>query len=167
MKDCSRTYNFLDDDLALVERLVEAFYTGRYREEAIKGEFADEPINTIQLHVRMYLLADKYQCDGVKELALDRYGVEVRKTAQFFDFFAAIPEIFQDCYVLRELQELAVDSAKKILATQSQKNERYALYKEALEKAPSFGRHLLDGFVRAPRGWSEDGGSPTKRQRSA
>lgn len=93
--------NFLDDELPLVERLVEAFYTGQYREDVEDGEFPDESISKIQLHVRMYLLADKYQCDGVAEHAFNRFLVAIGKTCQFADFSPRFPRFLRTTLLLK------------------------------------------------------------------
>ena len=144
---------------------MEAFYTGQYREDVEEKEFSEKSVSKIQLHVRMYLLADKYQCEGVAEYAFNRFLVAIGKTCQFADFFAAIPEIFEDHPALNELQEMAVETAKKIMSTNSAREERYRFYKAAVEKTPNFGRHLLDVFVKAPPKWKMEEGSPSKKAR--
>jgi Trm5-related predicted tRNA methylase len=79
--------------------------------------------------------------------------------------FAAIPEIFEDHPALKELQEAAVETARKIMSVHSNRHERYRLYREAIEQTPNFGRSLLDVFVKAPPKWKEDEGSPSKKAR--
>ena len=65
--------NLPDDDLALVERMIEALYSSTYDSTVSDAEQATYGCHGFELHAAMYAIADKYGLAELKHLAQHRY----------------------------------------------------------------------------------------------
>jgi hypothetical protein len=84
--------------------MVEYFYTGDYEDtleprqdpgdEELRYKDNDESPTALCLHASMFALADMYQVDGLKSLAVTKYSSTVAEGANIHDILGSIQAVY-------------------------------------------------------------------------
>jgi hypothetical protein len=171
-------YIFQEVSPAAVRRMVDFFYTCDYadcKQTALEG-LAEEPsvlqwsedddgegVPPLILHARMFALAEMYQVDQLKTLAINKYSGATERGATVQDILASIPEVYQPttCSTLRKRLITALRSqlgrrssewskTSKEKTSESAANTLLEAVDEHAEGSPDFLKDLLSSYICAP-----------------
>ncbi|KAF5004684.1 hypothetical protein FDECE_8826 [Fusarium decemcellulare] len=149
----SGTYDLNDHSIVLVRRMVDYFYTGDYGEIISDDGGADteEDIPPLSLHTAMLALADKYDIEELRLLAIKKYAAELRSDADSSDFIRSVTDIYNLPFeVSSGLRERALDFAIHKLRDSSTTDETDDLVDKLMETCPEFTKELLRLLLRHP-----------------
>ncbi|KAL2009614.1 hypothetical protein VTN00DRAFT_5421 [Thermoascus crustaceus] len=83
------------DSLPMVQKFVDYLYTANYDESM---QTADQecapPISTLQVHARMFALADKYDVKALQMLSSEEYSNRLESSSTALEFLESIPDVY-------------------------------------------------------------------------
>lgn len=145
-------YEFADDSKLLVEKLVSFLYTANYDDTVDTPETeSSPPISSLQLHARVFALADKYSVSGLSELCIMKYkrGLEYRLDP--VEFIQSIPDVYTLTPApVRALKDVVARFARNRLAGFLSRESARLVYNYVVPNAPGFAKDLLDLYIDAP-----------------
>jgi hypothetical protein len=134
----------MEEDLLLVEKLVDYFYTMGYNENW-SGQ-PEQYISRLQVHARMFALADKYDIEGLRQLSLGKF----RKANSALELLESVPDVYTlTPPSLRALRDAAALCFKLDLKNHIQNQSVREVYERIATEHPDFVKDVLDVCI----GW--------------
>ncbi|KAK5659736.1 hypothetical protein OQA88_947 [Cercophora sp. LCS_1] len=175
-------YKIEEQSPLLVRRMVEYFYRGDYEDHRSSPDIpiednkpaepdesdAGHDISKLQLHARMFALADMYQVEGLQSLATAKYMAALESSTNMKQILQSVPDVFNltppSARQLRDKVVVALRSHRLwwTLSSESSGGADHvtAAYDQLAVDAPDFLKELLGSFLRNP---ISSGAAPAKR----
>lgn len=134
----------MDDSKLIVGKLVSFFYTEKYSDGIQTFETEPpSPCSGLQIHARVFVLADKYVVNSLLPLCAEKYQRRLRSLRDHIEFIESIPEV----YVLphtstRTLKNVAARFAH--ISNYLQEEAVQTAYNSVAQSVPEFVKDLLD-----------------------
>lgn len=177
----SGEYEIAEQSPAMVRRMVDYFYTGDYTycsespQDLCQGkpEHSDEEaFPEMRVHARMFALAEMYQVDGLRTLAVTKYGEATvgAKSPSIQELLDSIPDIYQlTPSSVRLLRDKVVVTLRAELGRATRRQQvsvsnhteagdqsgggvdtLMAVYDKIAAESPEFLKDLLSSYIRMP-----------------
>lgn len=125
-------------------KLVTFFYQMDYSDDIPDGT----ELSSLQLHVRIFALADQYDIPNLATVAAKKYTSECNGSWIPTDSLASILDIYETTPAcIRKLRDLACLFARKHLPQMLNDESTASLYRETLSNSPDFANDLLASYV--------------------
>jgi speckle-type POZ protein len=80
-----------EDSLPMVKKLIDYFYTADYNENVDQPNTeSHQRVSILQVHARMFALADKYDIEGLRQLSLGKF----RKANSALELLESVPDVY-------------------------------------------------------------------------
>ncbi|RBR13527.1 uncharacterized protein FIESC28_08155 [Fusarium coffeatum] len=92
----SATYDLTSDQHDMIQLMVDYLYTGDYSVD-LDGSIEDNPkcdSASLSTHAVMHSLGDKYDIEGLRSLATQKYCLELQGSLSVTNFFSSIPYVY-------------------------------------------------------------------------
>lgn len=84
-----------DDSLTMVKRMIDFFYVMDYDEEVVTPEGAEcGLLSGLQVHARMFALADKYNIHELRALSAAKYSSKFKEASSPLEFLDSVPDVY-------------------------------------------------------------------------
>lgn len=124
--------------------MVSFFYTFDYSGELEDG--AD--LSQLQLHTRMFALADQYEIPRLGVLAAKKYSDTCTKSWSAQEFFQSLKDIYTTTpSAVRQLRETACTEIQGHLPEILEDDEVADQYEQVLDEIPEFVKDLLGRYI--------------------
>lgn len=131
-------------------------YTSDYEIEAEDSHGTNSPLN---LHARLYTIADKYGIDSLLALVAEKYRDLLRQNPGVEDYLASISQVYTPPATSNALQKLAVAFGRKVLKNAIKQEHLRGRLRLLISDVPEFGYDIAEAFITAPlRGTCRDCG---------
>lgn len=139
-----------DDPSPIVDKLLQYLYTGDYTSILGKnGENVD--ISALQLHARVFALADKYDVQGLCELVMAKYYSRLEDDFNAVEFLESIPDVYHlTPPEIGTQRTLAIHFARKFLEKTLHDTAYKKIYHDITLQVPTFTKYLLDSYIASP-----------------
>jgi hypothetical protein len=127
--------------------MIEFFYTGDYI-AVTSIEIEEEPFTILDLHAKVFALADKYDAQSMCERAVNRYKHRL-KSCEAQEFMTSIVTIYRDTFpTIRSLRNVAVQYTQAQLQRMARQQEdvRDALL-EIVQAIPEFAKDICEAWI--------------------
>lgn len=117
---------------------------------SISEEFASggSPI-TLNIHLRVYCLGDKYDIAGLRKMASSFYEDYVRGCATFKEYLASIPDAYHP-QVSNDFRKSVINYGKLKLSTDVWSDESRSRFKQVMKDIPEFGSDVIEAVITRP-----------------
>lgn len=130
-----------------LKKMVAFFYNLDYDNDL--PEEAD--MSLLQLHVRMFALADQYDIPGLSVLAADKYSSRCVVTWRPMEVLTSIPDVYGTTPLyIRQLRDTACTAIREHLPRMLQDKDVEETYEMILAEIPEFTKDLLRSYVSNP-----------------
>ena len=130
-----------------LERLVNFFYHGEYSHDL--EENVD--ISLLQLHARMFSLADQYEIPHLGALAAHSFASRCTQSWLADEFLASISDIYETTpSSVAQLRVTACMEIRKHLPAMLHEKDAAEMYERTLTEVPDFAKDLLNSYVQHP-----------------
>jgi len=140
--------------------MIEYFYTGDYDlHPSVENE--TEPFSVLELHAKVFALADKYDAHHLRKRAVDHYKHRLEE-CDADEFLASIATIYQATGpTIRSLKDIAVEHAQTQLQRVARRQEDVRrTFSETVEAVPALARDMCGAWIGGrTRGSCRDRGS--------
>lgn len=125
--------------------MLKGLYSGQYSELADEDTYdPDAPSSNWRLHLRMLLIADKYQVDELANFARWRINRHLKhRRVDTTDFFDSIKSIYDGPECMKRCRMDVVSHAKHILTTERKNQATMDKYKSICREVPDFALEML------------------------
>jgi ribosomal protein L40E len=136
----------------IITALLQYLYIGDYTSILGKdGEKNDLNISTLQLHARVFALADKYAVQGLCDLVMAKYYSRLKDDFNTIEFLESIPDVYHSTPPeIDTLRVLAIHFARKHLEKSLQDRANKRIYDHITSEVPTFTKRLLDSYIASP-----------------
>ena len=130
-----------------LEKMVTFFYNADYDDELPDGtEFS-----RLQLHIRMFALADKYDIPDLSIVAAKKYSSGCDTSWNPSEFLTSIRDVYETTPPSsRTLRNLACIAIRMHLPQMLDDESIGGMYEETLTESPEFAKDLLRSYVHNP-----------------
>lgn len=143
------------DDPMTVNLMLNYLYTGGYdysvSEQPESLEQSDSleqrKILPLTLHVKMYILADKYQIPALMRLAENKYQNALCSSLSIEEYFQSIPEVYLLPSSAGQLRAIAVQYARENLKKSIEKEDTKESLRQLIIDVPEYGFEVLEVFI--------------------
>ncbi|KAJ6284636.1 hypothetical protein J3E71DRAFT_359388 [Bipolaris maydis] len=130
-----------------LEKLVDFFYSSKYDDCLL--ERAD--ISLLQLHARMFALADWYDIPGLSHLAVKKYSSRCTTSWEPLEFLVSLQDVYGDTPAdIKPLRNTACWAIWRHLPEILDNKEVATMYNKTLSEIPDFTKDLLRCYVTIP-----------------
>ena len=130
-----------------LKKLVDFFYSSEY--DDCLPEEAD--ISLLQLHARMFALADQYDIPGLSHLAAEKYFSRCTASWEPLEFLVSLQDVYETTPVsTRLLRNTACTAIRKQLPRMLDNKDVAEMYDKILSGTPDFTKDLLRCYVSNP-----------------
>ncbi|KAH8698535.1 hypothetical protein BGW36DRAFT_293635, partial [Talaromyces proteolyticus] len=144
----SRIYEMKDESEIIVGKMIDFFYKADYDETS--GDSKND-MSALQLHARVFALADKYRVNDLKTLSASKYEANLRdfKPAEFL---GSIPDVYNlTPEAVRTLRDIAKRTAReKLLECIISDREARKTYDKMKEYILGFILDIVDSYIEQP-----------------
>ncbi|KAI1828216.1 BTB/POZ protein [Xylaria intraflava] len=139
-----------EEDPFTVERMIQYMYSGTY--DARPGMYDSESASRLQMHARVFALADKYQIDELETLSAREYTVSLHDKVDISPFLGSIHDVFNlTPQSKRAMRIAAINFAKNYLgAAMRGSSDLQTRFNDTARDIPDFAQELLESFLMAP-----------------
>jgi hypothetical protein len=136
-----------EEDSLLVEKLVDYFYTMDYDENG-SGQL-EQHISGLQVHARMFALADKYDVEGLRELSSEKFQARsITSPKNVLELLESVPDV----YTLtppsqKTLRYKVAFKVKKVLKDHLQNRSVREVYERIATEYSDFVKGVLDVYI--------------------
>jgi hypothetical protein len=131
----------------LLDRLVQFFYNMDYDE--VLPLYAD--VTILQLHARMFALADKYEIPDLPSVAADKYSARCLTFWKPLEFLSSIQDVYDGTPPsISLLRKIAYTAIRRNLPAMLNDETISKLYDQAVTEYPDFTKDLLQSYVINP-----------------
>jgi hypothetical protein len=131
----------------LLEKLVQFFYTLDYSDVVP----VDTEMSPLQLHAKMFKLADEYDIPGLLPVAARKYFARCADSWEPSEFLTSIPDVYDAAparvTMLRRVAYTAIRGVLPGLLNEEAVAERY---RKILAENPEFATDLLQSYIDGP-----------------
>ncbi|PSN58851.1 hypothetical protein BS50DRAFT_538210 [Corynespora cassiicola Philippines] len=130
-----------------LERMVAFFYEADYVEDLPDGA----EVSPLQLHVRMFALADQYDIPDLGMIAAKKYSSRCTKPWIPMEFLESVRDVYDTTLMSnRTLRDMVCMTIRKHLPQMLDDEGIAELYEETLAESPEFAKDLLKSYVDCP-----------------
>ncbi|EUC39645.1 hypothetical protein COCMIDRAFT_110964 [Bipolaris oryzae ATCC 44560] len=130
-----------------LKKLVDFFYSSEY--DNCLPEEAD--ISLLQLHARMFALADQYDIPGLTHLAAGKYFSRCTTSWEPLEFLVSLQDVYETSPAsTRLLRDTACTAIRKHLPRMLNSEGVAEMYDKVLSEIPDFTKDLLRCYVSNP-----------------
>jgi Zn finger protein HypA/HybF involved in hydrogenase expression len=141
----------LDDSKIIVGKLVSFFYTGNYSDRIQASETEQPSCSALQLHARVFVLADKYVAKNLPALCVEKYQRRLELLCDPIEFLESIPEVYAlPPTSTRILKEVVARFARINISNYLREETVQMAYNSVAQSVPEFVKDLLDLYIEAP-----------------
>jgi hypothetical protein len=124
--------------------MVHFFYNLDYDDDLPDGM----DMSPLQLHTRMFALADQYDIPSLSTIAVEKYSSRCAASWMPMEFLASVQDIYETTPVcIRELRDMACTIIRKHLPEMLDNKEVAEIYERTLVEEPEFAKDLLQSYV--------------------
>ncbi|KAJ5159932.1 uncharacterized protein N7482_006936 [Penicillium canariense] len=148
----SAVYEFLDDKKLIVGKLLSFFYTENYS-DTIRTYETEPPssCSALQLHARVFVLADKYIVKSLLALCVEKYQRRLQFLSDPIEFIESISEVYAlPPTSTRTLKEVVAHFARINISNYLHEETVQMAYNSVAQSVPKFVKDLLDLYIEAP-----------------
>jgi hypothetical protein len=140
------------DSLPMVKKMVGYLYTADYSEEFTDSEGECIPtISSLQVHARMFALADKYDIQGLRVLSTTKYSCRLKRFSTSIEFLESVPDVYSlTATPVRSLRDEASHFARLNLRRFLRDQSFRQVYEEVAIEVPEFLIDVLDLYINTP-----------------
>ncbi|PTU19813.1 hypothetical protein P175DRAFT_0524143 [Aspergillus ochraceoroseus IBT 24754] len=148
----SGVYEMNDDPLPMVKNLVDYLYTLDYNENLrTLNQECPSPISGLQVHARMFALADKYDIKALQVLSSEKYSNMLESSSIGSEFLGSIPDVYTlTPPSVKALRDKVARFARINLENYLQDPSSREVYKRIAIDVPDFLQDLLDLYIMNP-----------------
>jgi hypothetical protein len=147
----SGMYEMTDDSTHIVDKLLQYFYTGDYTRLSEEDDSAYSHTSALQLHARVFALADKYDVKDLCVLSAEKYSSSLEKDFNVVEFLESIPDVYHlTAPQVQTLRNLVLHFARKNLANALHHSSHSKIYDDITCEVPTFTKDLLDSYIASP-----------------
>jgi hypothetical protein len=132
----------------LLEKLVQFFYSLDYSDVVP----VDTGISPLQLHAKMFGLADEYDIPGLLHVAASKYSARCVDSWEPLEFLTSIPNVYDatpaNVSLLRHTACMAI--RKKLISDMLGEKAVAERYKQTVSENPEFATDLLQTYIESP-----------------
>jgi hypothetical protein len=130
-----------------LEKMVTFFYNTDYDDDLPDGT----ELSLLQLHTRMFALADQYEILNLSTIAAKKYCSRCAVSWTPTEFLASIRDVYGSTpSCVRNLRDSACMAIRKHLPQMLDDESIAKLYEETLTENPDFAKDLLKSYVNEP-----------------
>jgi hypothetical protein len=127
-----------------LKKLVDFFYSSEY--DDCLPEDAD--VSLLQLHARMFALADQYDIPGLSNLAAEKYSSRCTASWTPLELLVSLQDVYETTALsIRRLRNTACMAVRKHLPEMLDNEEVAEMYEKILSGIPDFTKDLLRCYV--------------------
>ncbi|CEJ55684.1 hypothetical protein PMG11_01929 [Penicillium brasilianum] len=133
-------------------KLVSFFYTENYSDK-VQAPETDPPFlcSALQLHARVFVLADKYVVNSLLALCVEKYQRRLQSLSDPIEFIESIPEVYAlPLTSTKTLKEVAARFARINISNYLREETVQIAYNSVAQSVPEFVKDLLDLYIQAP-----------------
>jgi speckle-type POZ protein len=131
----------------VLKQMINFFYNMDYDDDL--PDEAD--MSPLQLHARMFALADQYDIPGLSTIALEKYSSRCAVSWVPMEFLASIQDVYETTPIcIRQLRDTACMAIRKHLPKMLDDTDVAEMYEKILVENPGFVRDLLRSYVCNP-----------------
>lgn len=132
--------------------MVSFLYTENYSDRVQSSETKPPSLcSALQLHARVFVLADKYAVNNLLALCVEKYQRRLQSLCDPVEFIESIPEVYAlPPTSTRALKEVAARFARINISNYLQEETVQIAYNSITESVPEFVKDLLDLYIAAP-----------------
>jgi hypothetical protein len=131
----------------LLEKLVQFFYSLDYSDVVPE----DSGLSPLQLHAKMFGLADEYDIPGLLPVAASKYSTGRLYSWEPLEFLTSIPDVYDAAPAqVPLLRHTACMTIRKQLPEMLLKEAVAERYKKTLAENPEFATDLLQTYINKP-----------------
>ncbi|KAK6810547.1 hypothetical protein RU639_013718 [Aspergillus parasiticus] len=90
----SGEYKMIGDSKLIVEKALEYFYVGDYTGLSQDDDSACPEMSALQLHARVFALADKYDVQSLCDLSVEKYSSKLQDHFDVVEFLYSVPDVY-------------------------------------------------------------------------
>jgi hypothetical protein len=141
----------IDDSEHIVEKLVQYFYVGDYTGLSEEDKNAYPEMSELQLHARVFALADKYDVQSLCDLSAEKYSSRLQDHVDVVEFLHSVPDVYNlTPPPVERLRILFLFSARKRLENALQDSSHSQIYDSITSQVPAFTKDLLKSYITSP-----------------
>ncbi|EUC39844.1 hypothetical protein COCMIDRAFT_41722 [Bipolaris oryzae ATCC 44560] len=130
-----------------LKKLVDFLYSSEYDDSLL--EEAD--ISLLQLHARMFALADQYDIPGLIHLAAEKYYSRCTTSWEPLELLVSLQDVYETTTVsTKQLRNIACLAIRKHLPEMLDNKEVAEMYNKVLSEIPDFTKDLLRCYTTIP-----------------
>jgi hypothetical protein len=134
-------------NILLLHKLVQFFYS-IYYDEAIPE---DSDVSVLQLHARMFALADKFEIIDLLSVPADKYSARCLTSWELSEFLSSIPDVYNGTPPpISALRRHAYTAIRRKLPAMLNDKTIWEHYDQAVTVHPGFAKDLLQSYVVEP-----------------
>lgn len=130
-----------------LEKLVQFFYSMDYDEKLpVEAE-----LSLLQLHAKMFSLADEYIIPDLLSVAADKYSARCLKSWKSSEFLSSIHDVYNGTPPsVSLLRRVAYTAIRRNLPTMLNEEATAGHYERTITENPDFAKDLLRSYVNNP-----------------
>jgi speckle-type POZ protein len=134
----------------LLEKLVQFFYSLDYSDEVPE----DSGLSPLQLHAKMFGLADEYIIPELLPVAASKYSAWCLESWEPLVFLTSIPDVYDAAPALVPLlRHTACMAIRKELPEMLEEEAVAERYRKTVAENPEFATDLLQSYIEGPLYW--------------
>jgi hypothetical protein len=133
----------------VVDKLLQYLYTGDYTSIPNK-DCENLDISASQLHARVFALADKYDVQGLCDLATAKYRSRLESDFDVVELLESIPDVYSTPCEVHALRALVTIYARNGLEKALHDSSYTKIYDQITSQVPTFTKDLLDSYIASP-----------------
>ena len=129
-----------------LQQLVRFFYNAEYDDDS-----EEAGLSPLQLHARMFSLADQYDVLDLDNLAAEKYRTRCIASWEPLEFLRSIPVVYEssaDC--MRRLRDIACATCRHHLPGMLDGEDIAQVFEMTLLEVPDFAKDLLVSYIHNP-----------------
>ncbi|PGG95184.1 hypothetical protein AJ79_10206 [Helicocarpus griseus UAMH5409] len=146
----SSAFEMKEDSLILVKRMVDFLYASDYNANPKTDANNEAAISELQLHVRMFIMGDKYDIEGLRSRASDKFLARLHKALPWEELLGCIPETNNMTpSLMKPLKDMILARIKECLKKGLTNAKTLELYERVALEVPEFVKDLLELYIEA------------------
>ncbi|PKX97833.1 uncharacterized protein P174DRAFT_502313 [Aspergillus novofumigatus IBT 16806] len=156
-------YKMSDGSTHIIDKLLQYFYTGDYTRLSEEDDSAYSHMSALQLHARLFAMADKYNMKDLCALSAEKYSSRLEKDFNIIEFLESSPDVYHlTAPQVQTLRNLVLHFARKNLENALHHSLHSKIYDDITCEVPTFTKDLLNSYIASPIGqlselWANNG----------
>jgi len=148
----SGVYIMEEDSLPMIKKLIDYFYTADYNENVDQPNTeSHQRVSILQVHARMFALADKYDIGGLRVLSAEKFSSRFKSSPDGLELLESVPDVYTlTPPSVKTLRSRLTLCARIILKKSLQDKSVREVYEKIANEYPDFIKEVLDLYIKAP-----------------